>query len=534
MRTTLSILPLLFAGLVLAQTPTIVKDIFPGTGSSFLTSKEIPVSIGPILYFSANDGSHGQELWRSDGTLSGTYMIKDIQPDSVGSAPIRLTVLGDEILFFANDGVHGDELWITNGTEAGTVLVKDINPGPGSAIRRNYLGQERDRIVHNGVFFFAADTGPDFSQLWRSDGTEQGTQFISNVCPICYTNSFATGEFTILNDTLFLEGGTNLWRSDGTTVGTISFLNNQDPGSPSLVRFLTSVNGLMYLSGGTSSFSPDLWACDGTKAGTRLVKDFSDYGTPHSFTPFANRVFFYSDHNLWSTDAMEAGTQLESQLLAESPFTLKNNMLVWKNELYFRARAADDLYYLYKTDGSPNGETQIYIQNFLGTALSTPAFFASNEQYLFYDAYSNSPSIVGIVRVDSSGGIKTFPVGTIVENLVIAENNLFFWTQKNNTTGKELWKLPLTTSATQNLANDLAINIYPTLSTTGIFHLEMEDEDLTDVEVRVFDAAGKESRRLTHLKSSTLDLLGLSSGLYWVQVTNGKGQYAVRKLIIEK
>ena len=68
MRTILSILPLLFAGIVLAQTPTIVKDIFPGTGSSITSSKETPVSIGPILYFSANDGSHGQELWRSDGT----------------------------------------------------------------------------------------------------------------------------------------------------------------------------------------------------------------------------------------------------------------------------------------------------------------------------------------------------------------------------------------------------------------------------------------------------------------------------------
>lgn len=532
MRAISTLFSLFLAAFALAQTPVIVKDIFPGTGSSFLDSKESPVSIGPIIYFSANDGTHGQELWRSDGTETGTYMVKDIRPDSIGSAPIRFTLLGDKILFFANDGTHGDELWVTDGTEAGTVLVKDVNPGPGSAIRRNYLPQERDRIVHNGTFYFAADTGPGFSQLWRSDGTEQGTQFVSDVCPGCNANNSATGEFAILNDTLFLEGGSKMWRSDGTTAGTISFVDNQQTGGPGLVRYLASVDGLLYMTGGTNSFSLDLWASDGTKVGTRLVKDFTDSGAPHFFTPFANRVFFFSDRNLWSTDGTEANTQMESQLLAENPNTRRNNMIVWKNELYFRARAADGLYYLYKTDGSTNGETQVYVQNFISTALSTPVFFATNEDYLFYDAYSNSPSIIGIVRVDSSGGITSIPVGTPVENLVIAENNLFFWTQKNNTTGKELWKLPLTTSATQNPANELAIKIYPTLSSTGIFYLELKEDEVFDVEVRVFDAMGKESRHITHLKSSTLDLGGLPNGMYWVRVATRNGKYSVRKLII--
>ena len=33
-----------------------------------------------------------------------------------------------EALFHASDGVHGDELWITDGTATGTKLVRDINP----------------------------------------------------------------------------------------------------------------------------------------------------------------------------------------------------------------------------------------------------------------------------------------------------------------------------------------------------------------------------------------------------------------------
>ena len=44
-----------------------------------------------------------------------------------------MTAVGDTLFFTADDGVNGNELWKSDGTEAGTVLVKDINPGSGSS-----------------------------------------------------------------------------------------------------------------------------------------------------------------------------------------------------------------------------------------------------------------------------------------------------------------------------------------------------------------------------------------------------------------
>jgi ELWxxDGT repeat protein len=92
-------------------------------------------SVDGTLFFKADDGIHGRELWKTDGTAAGTVLVADTNPGSAGSFPpfdsTRDIVGFNGMVFFAADGgVHGVELWRSDGTEAGTVLVADINPGP--------------------------------------------------------------------------------------------------------------------------------------------------------------------------------------------------------------------------------------------------------------------------------------------------------------------------------------------------------------------------------------------------------------------
>ena len=81
--------------------------------------------VNGILYFSADDGVHGHELWRSDGTARGTRMVKDINPGPASGGPGYLTNVNGTLFFVASDGTHR-ELWRSDGTEAGTTVVKEI------------------------------------------------------------------------------------------------------------------------------------------------------------------------------------------------------------------------------------------------------------------------------------------------------------------------------------------------------------------------------------------------------------------------
>ncbi len=76
------------------STPFLVKDIRPGSSSSSPFSL---TAVGNTLFFNANDGVNGPELWKSDGTAAGTVLVKDIRTGSFGSDPRNLTAVGNTL-----------------------------------------------------------------------------------------------------------------------------------------------------------------------------------------------------------------------------------------------------------------------------------------------------------------------------------------------------------------------------------------------------------------------------------------------------
>jgi ELWxxDGT repeat protein len=104
-----------------------VKDINPWGSSNprYLTV------VDGTLFFQANDGIQGIELFSSDGTEFGTGMVMDIYPGQ-SSNPSHLFAMNGMLYFQANDGVAGIELWSSDGTARGTKMVCEINPWRGT------------------------------------------------------------------------------------------------------------------------------------------------------------------------------------------------------------------------------------------------------------------------------------------------------------------------------------------------------------------------------------------------------------------
>ena len=94
-------------------------------------------ALGRKLFFAADDGAHGQELWKSNGKKGGTGLVRNIRSGDKGKlTPSSLSAASGKLYFAADDKTHGTELWKSNGKKGGTALVKDIKPGKADALPR--------------------------------------------------------------------------------------------------------------------------------------------------------------------------------------------------------------------------------------------------------------------------------------------------------------------------------------------------------------------------------------------------------------
>jgi len=151
--------------------PTLVTNINGG-----IYEEADPLAVDTVFYFSCNGNSVGDELYRSNGKASGTYLVKNIYPGGVGSYPDQFTLLNGSIIFVAEDAVNGRELWKTDGTSAGTVLLSDIYPGAESSSPNDLF------IWENRIYFSAKD--PIYGrELWSTDGTPSGTHLEEDLEP---------------------------------------------------------------------------------------------------------------------------------------------------------------------------------------------------------------------------------------------------------------------------------------------------------------------------------------------------------------
>ncbi|HEV8242318.1 MAG TPA: ELWxxDGT repeat protein [Thermoanaerobaculia bacterium] len=308
-----------------------VRDVCPGSCDGFLYYEL--VESGGVLYFAANDGAHGRELWRSDGTAAGTHMVADVAPGLAWSQPCFITAIPGGVAFVADDGVHGNELWWSDGTAAGTHLVADLLPGSPYGYHN---GPSHSTWLPGKGLVFAAEDATHGREVWLSaDGTAANTAMLADVSPGAvdgldwyqpYPGSWSEPRraggnvFFVADDGVH---GRELWATDGTPAGTRLVLDIAPGADGSWAYGFYDWASVLYFGAHAGAGLPSaLWRSDGTAAGTYPLGDAahgSDQLSPSGFAELGGRLYFpgYQDatgRELWSTDGTLAGTQRVTDL----------------------------------------------------------------------------------------------------------------------------------------------------------------------------------------------------------------------------
>jgi ELWxxDGT repeat protein len=448
---------------------------------------------GNMLFFTAYDRAHGNELWKSDA--SGTAMVKDIRPGTLDSYrnPNYITYWNGNVYFEAF-GPNGESLWKSDGTAANTVEV-------------SHKANPRHIVVFKGALYFERyGVG-----LWKSDGTDAGT--------VAVKEGIGTfGELVVVgsgaDERLYFTQGNNLWTSDGTDTGTV--LLHTGLVSPSR---LTAVGTTLFFRSRDTDHGDELWRSDGSEAGTQMVQDINP-GTPFSHPddlvnmngvlyfsawnatsnlwkcttdglpeivisnnsptnlfPIGSTLYFRSGNGLWKSDGTTANT-VEVKAAINPDYRMVNV----NGALFFRGADSTHGNELWKSDGTSAGTVMIKDINPVGALASNPdnltnlngtLYFTATEPATGTQLWKSNGSEAGTVLVQnvSPGSRDALPA-----NFADVNGNLNFAASDN--TSVKLWQSNGTAAATSMVPGFTGNSPVPLANGGGTIYFTANADDL--------------------------------------------------------
>jgi ELWxxDGT repeat protein len=158
-----------------------VADIRPGASGSYPGNLAGFTVMGRLIFFDANDGSNGRELWVHDVSNGSTWMAADILPGSSGSDPGGyggMIVIGTQLFFDAWDGSNGRELWGYDSYNHTAWQVADINSASGTG---SNVAQASGFIVVGTKLYFSANDGSNGTEIWVHETANDSTWMVTDL-----------------------------------------------------------------------------------------------------------------------------------------------------------------------------------------------------------------------------------------------------------------------------------------------------------------------------------------------------------------
>lgn len=417
-------------------TTTLIKDLNTKTSNNGLPFSSSPTNLtvaGNIIFFTANDGEHGTELWRTNGTASGTVMVKDINEGQFSTSFSDFKAGANLLYFLASDGEHGRELWVSDGTENGTYMISDISEGSASS---SIVMMEEV----NGTFYFTVSESFIQKTLWKTDGDKESASKVGG--------NINAREFTRYQDNMIFKGNNKLWKADGSVETQIAdvFVSGE----------FASAGGLLYFAGNANGSGNGIWKTNGNTGGATLVKEITSasHRSIVSLTAAGDRVFFIPEHEefgreLWTSDGTANGTFMLIDAVPgeEDGFESYRDVkfAVAGNLLYFTGWDEEHGRELWKTNGSTEGTVLVKDIH----AMSKPINLASDlvpfgeEVYFLTDA--------GLWKTSGAHENTSLVKETVYASGLNIVNNKLLFTASTEELGRTIWTSDGSVEGTQPL-----------------------------------------------------------------------------------
>lgn len=294
------------------------------------------MALGNKVPFMATLTVEGTELVALDVLDGGIAVTGDFNPVYYGRE-YPIGVARGQVFYWSANAISGYELFSSRGNPADAVLVRDINPGPGSA---DPFVVSLSGLTVGDTLYFAAYTPGEGEELWRTDGTAAGTQLVNDLDP---------GSFDGLPELLTPLGDGGIVLRGRDFLGTSVFRLEGDGGMTRLwgnyVEELAQAGGLVFADLCTMANGCELYATDGTVAGSRLYADLFDGGSsnPDYLVPLGDRLFFIAEKeddttSLWVATPADGGVQRVHTIATASTLPYLTYLVAGANGVFFVPR----------------------------------------------------------------------------------------------------------------------------------------------------------------------------------------------------
>jgi ELWxxDGT repeat protein len=338
---------------------------FPLNYGSTANNVSEAVDWNGLAYISGYSATAGYELLVTDGTQANSTVI-DVLAGSASSYPEQLAVANGRLWFAARQTGTGLEPHVTDGTQAGTVFLGDLYAGAASSSAANFTACGPNRVV------FSATDSVAGRELWVSDGTPAGTQRVVDLWP--GVSSSDPSQFLSAGNVAFFRAyqpsvGYELFVTDGTAAGTQLVANLATGATSSMPQQLVRLaNGTVLFVGTVIGAGAELCRTDGTAAGTTMVAEIvpgTQSSLIESLTAVGNLAFFTADdgvsgRELYVSDGLTI-TQVRDIYPGAPNGVLSGSLRARAsvNGVVFAGSDGNDGLQIWVSDGTAVGTTQV-------------------------------------------------------------------------------------------------------------------------------------------------------------------------------